>query len=130
MAGATTTAAAAGAAPARTLELRRGEQLERQLARLKKVAKGFDAVFAGTMLKQLLAPVFGEGIGGSGPGASIVQGLVEQNLSDAISRGGGLGVGRLVERQLRPRIEAQMRQSNQGKSGAGDGATHVQEDGR
>lgn len=140
MVGGTTTAAKSaveGAEPARTLELRRGEQLQKQLAGLKKVAKGFDAVFAGTMLNQLLAPVFGAGLGGSGPGASIVQGLVEQNLADAISKGRGLGVGRMVERQMRPRIEAQFaeqmrreEQAKQVKGGAGDGATHVQGDAR
>jgi Rod binding domain-containing protein len=120
MDGATATIPMAGAAPARTLELKRGEKASKELAGLHRVAKAFDAVFADTILGQLLAPVFGAGLGGSAAGASIVQGLVEQNLAEAIGRGGGFGVGRMIERSLGPRLASQM------KEGAGDGATHVQ----
>ena len=111
----------ASAPASRTLELRRGEKASKELAGLHRVAKGFDAIFADTMLGQLLAPVFGSGLGGSGPGASVVQGLVEQNLADAISKGGGFGVGRMIERSLGPRILAQMK-----KNAAAGGATQVE----
>ena len=59
------------------------------------------------MLSKLLEPAIGAGLGGSGPGASVVQGMIEQNLADAIGKAGGFGVGRLIERTLGPRIEAQ-----------------------
>jgi hypothetical protein len=59
------------------------------------------------MLSKLLEPAVGAGLGGSGPGASIVQGIIEQNLADTIGKAGGFGIGRLIERTLGPRIEAQ-----------------------
>ena len=115
----------ASAPASRTLELRKGEKPSKELAGLHKVAKGFDAIFADTMLGQLLAPVFGAGLGGSGPGASIVQGLVQQNLADAISKGGGFGVGRMIERSLGPRLLAQMK-TNAAASPQEVGATQVE----
>jgi Rod binding domain-containing protein len=125
MDGATAAIPVASAPASRTLELRRGEKAPKELAGLHQVAKGFDAIFADTMLGQLLAPVFGAGLGGSGPGASVVQGMVEQNLADAISKGGGFGVGRMIERSLGPRILAQMKK-NAAAHPEGSGATQVE----
>lgn len=105
-----------GAAPAagapscgtpRTLQLRRGEASPAALAKLKSVARGFDAVFTGTLLSELMKPVVGAGLGGSGPGASIVQGLIEQNLSDQIGKSGGFGIGRMLEKNLKPLLATQ-----------------------
>ena len=121
------TAATASRAASRTLELRRGESVPASLAGLHKVARAFDGVFANTMLSQLLEPAIGAGLGGSGSGASVVQGMIEQNLADAIGKAGGFGIGRLIERTLGPRIEAQAAHAKQAAAGGanrdGSGAT-------
>jgi Rod binding domain-containing protein len=115
----------AGSATSRTLQLKRGEAAPASLAALHKVAKAFDAVFAQTMLGKLLEPAIGAGLGGSGPGASVVQGMIEQNLADAIGKAGGFGVGRLIERTLGPRIATQAAPGKRAAAGgvatAGDG---------
>ena len=67
---------------------------------LKCVGEGFEALFSTTLISELLKPLQGAGLGGSGPGASIVQGLIESNLADHLARSGGLGIGRMVERAL------------------------------
>jgi hypothetical protein len=96
-----------GDASHRTLQLRRGEAAPAALEQLKKIAHGFDAVFANTVLGELLAPAMGAGLGGSGPGASVVQGLIEQSLADHLGKAGGFGVGKLIEQAVRPLLSAQ-----------------------
>jgi Rod binding domain-containing protein len=92
------------AASARTLELRRGEKPSpHDLAQLHQIAAGFEAIFANTLLGELMTPLAeGGGLGGEGPGSSIVQGLIQTNLGDELAKSGGLGIGRMVERQLAP----------------------------
>lgn len=89
-------------APSRTLELRRGEAAPPSPADLKEVAQGFEALFAGTILSELLKPLNGSGFAGSGPGASIVQGLIETHLADHFAKGGGFGIGRMIEESMAP----------------------------
>jgi len=86
----------------RTLQLRRGEASPAALAKLKEVGKGFDAVFTGTLLGELMKPAIGSGLGGSGPGASIVQGIIEQSLADHLGKAGGFGIGRMLEKAMKP----------------------------
>jgi Rod binding domain-containing protein len=86
----------------RTLQLRRGEASPAMLAKLKEIGKGFDAVFTGTMLGELMKPAVGDGLGGSGPGASIVQGIIEQSLADHLGKAGGFGIGRMLEKAMKP----------------------------
>lgn len=91
---------------ARTLELRRGEPAPESSAKLKEIAAGFEALFTGTILSELLKPMEGGGLAGEGPGASVVQGLIESNLSDHLAKSGGFGIGRMVEEQMRPLLAA------------------------
>jgi Rod binding domain-containing protein len=102
MEGLATTDAALVAGAPRTLELRRGEASPAMLAKLKQIGRGFDAVFAGTMLGELMKPAIGAGLGGSGPGASIVEGILEQGLADHLGKAGGFGIGRMLEKSLGP----------------------------
>jgi Rod binding domain-containing protein len=102
MEGLATTDPAASAGAPRTLELRRGEASPAMLAKLKQIGRGFDAVFAGTMLGELMKPAIGAGLGGSGPGASIVEGILEQGLADHLGKAGGFGIGRMLEKSLGP----------------------------
>lgn len=102
MEGLAPTDAAAVAGTPRTLELRRGAAPPALLAKLKQIGRGFDQVFAGTMLGELMKPAIGAGLGGSGPGASIVEGILEQGLADHLGKAGGFGIGRMLEKTLAP----------------------------
>ena len=107
MEGLAPTDGAAVAGAPRTLELRRGEASPAMLAKLKQIGRGFDAVFAGTMLGELMKPAVGAGLGGSGPGASIVEGILEQGLADHLGKAGGFGIGRMLEKSLGPLLGTQ-----------------------
>lgn len=102
MEGLAPTDAAPIAGAPRTLELRRGEASPAMLAKLKELGHAFDAVFAGTLLGELMKPAVGAGLGGSGPGASIVEGILEQGLADHLGKAGGFGIGRMIEKSLGP----------------------------
>ncbi len=93
-------------AATRTFELRRGEQSPESFAKVGKVAQGFDSLFAGTLVAELMKPLQGAGFAGSGPGASVLQGMLETQLADHLAKGGGLGVGRMVAEQLRKFLAA------------------------
>ncbi len=91
---------------ARTLELRRGEISNKQLKALEEVGRGFDALFANTLLAELMKPLQGAGFGGSGPGSSVVQGMIQSNLADHLAAGKGLGIGRMVVESMKPLLAA------------------------
>jgi Rod binding domain-containing protein len=92
----------------RTLELRRGEAPKSALAKLESVAQGFEAIFTGTLLSELMEPLEeGGGIAGSGPGASVIQGLLQTHLADHMSKAGGLGIGRMVVDSMKPLLAAE-----------------------
>jgi Rod binding domain-containing protein len=94
------------AAPSRTLELRRGEAAPQARVKLERLAAGFEAVFTSTLLGELLKPLQGAGLAGDGPGASVVQGLIETHLAEHVAKAGGLGIGRMVVKSLEPLLEA------------------------
>ncbi|MSR46799.1 MAG: hypothetical protein EXS13_07030 [Planctomycetes bacterium] len=98
-----------GAKAARTLELRRGERSPAMPADVQKVAEGFDQLFAGTLVSELMKPLQGAGFGGSGPGASVIQGMLETSLSEQLSKGHGLGVGRMVAKHLQKFLASSQR---------------------
>ena len=96
-----------GATAPRTLELRRGEASPATFAKLQQISHGFEALFAHSLLGELLRPLEEAGFGGSGAGASVVQGMFETNLADHIAGAGGLGIGRMVERAMKPWLAAE-----------------------
>jgi Rod binding domain-containing protein len=101
--------ASRNAATSRTLELRRGEAAPESRAKLEKLAAGFESIFTSSLIGEMLKPVLdGEsgGLLGSGPGASIVQGLFESNLSEHVAKAGGFGIGRMIVRTLEPQLAA------------------------
>lgn len=62
-----------------------------------------DGMFLGLMIKELnSSPSEDEGgLFGAGPGADTYNALFEQQLTDHLSRGGGLGIGKQLEQYLR-----------------------------
>ena len=98
-----------GDVTARTLEVRQrdGAPPPEALAKLRQIAQGFESLFASTLLGELLKPGEGEvGLAGEGPGASVVQGMIETHLADHVAKSGGFGIGRMVMQQLEPLLSA------------------------
>ena len=115
-------------ATSRTLELRRGEAAPEARAKLEQLAAGFESIFTSSLIGELMKPVLdGEGGGliGNGPGASIVQGLFESNLSEHLAKAGGLGIGRIVVRTLAPQLAAKQVSVEELQSGLKGIATDV-----
>ncbi len=116
--------AGGSAKDARTLELRKGDLSPKQLAGLQQVGRGFDSMFAHTLLGELMKPLQGSGFGGSGPGSSVVEGLIQTQLADRLSAGKGLGIGALVVRQMAPFLagrQVTLEELTRGLSAAGSG---------
>ena len=88
----------------KALALRSGATPPEELAKLEKLGAGFEAIFTSTLLGELLKPLQGAGIAGEGPGASVVQGLIETHLADHAAKSGGFGIGRMVVRTLEPML--------------------------
>lgn len=66
------------------------------------VAAQFEAI----LVRQLLAPTMTSMLGKDGGAASSIYGdMLTDTLSQQLTRGGGLGLGRLLQQQLAPRAD-------------------------
>jgi flagellar protein FlgJ len=95
--------AAAHPDPAPRLALRTGagQPLKpAELARLRRAAQEFEAVFVEHMLKTMRQSSPKAGLFPSGAGQKLYQDLADQELARAVSRGGGLGLGDVLIRGL------------------------------
>ncbi len=108
MSGADEVNGTAAAGPVQELELRRGAAPPERIRELGRVAAGFEALFASSLLRELLQPLQdGGGLAGQGAGASVVSGLLETHLADHVAKSGGFGIGRMVVESMRPLLAAQ-----------------------
>lgn len=74
-------------------------------AKLKKACKDFDALFMAQMLKSMRQTIPQTGFLGKGPGNDVYQGLMDQELSRKLSQSKGLGLGKVIYRQMLKREE-------------------------
>jgi len=83
------------------LRERPGQPLKRaEMARLRQAARDFESVMVEHMLKTMRQSSPKGGVLPAGPGRSLYQDLADEQLSRAISRGGGLGLGDVLIRGL------------------------------
>jgi flagellar protein FlgJ len=73
--------------------------------KLKKACTDFDALFMAQMLKSMRQTIPQTGFLGKGPGNDIYQGLMDQELSRKLSQSKGLGLGKVIYRQMLKREE-------------------------
>ncbi len=65
---------------------------------LEEACKQFEALFLSSLVQQVTRPAEGKGLLGDGPGSEVLNGLVEQTLSEQIAKSGGVGVAeRMIE---------------------------------
>ena len=73
--------------------------------KLKKACTGFEALFMSQMMKSMRQTIPQTGFLGKGLGNDIYQGLMDQELSQKLSQSKGLGLGKVIYRQMLKREE-------------------------
>lgn len=76
------------------------DSAEQRGAEVKKVARDFEALFVGLMLKSMRATVGNDSLTGGGRGEEIYRSLLDQEYANAMVQGNGLGLARMIEEQL------------------------------
>jgi peptidoglycan hydrolase FlgJ len=69
-------------------------------AAAKKVATEFEAMFLGMMLKSMRDTVGKDKLTGGGHGEETFRSLLDQEYASAAARGGGIGLSRMIEKEL------------------------------
>lgn len=73
---------------------------DRERAAAGKVAKEFESLFVGMMLKSMRETAGKDKLTGGGHGEDIYRSLLDQEYAKAISERGGVGLAAMLERQL------------------------------
>jgi flagellar protein FlgJ len=74
---------------------------------IKKAASQFEAIILRQLLAPSIEPVMSGGLGGEqNAGSSIYGYMLTDALANSLSQAGGLGLGRMLEKQLTPRSTA------------------------
>ena len=70
-------------------------------AEAKKAAQQFEAIIMRQLLAPSIEPIMSGGLGGaSGTGGGIYGHMLTEVLADSLAKGGGLGLGRMLEKQF------------------------------
>lgn len=77
--------------------------------RARQACRGFEEMFLRSLLKEMRSTVPSSPWEERGPAREIVQDLYDQSLSAEMSRAGGVGLGRLLERQLQRTQDAALK---------------------
>lgn len=71
---------------------------------IKRAASQFEAIILRQLLAPTIEPLMSGGLGGAGAGGGGVYGyMLTDVLADSLSKGGGLGLSKMLTRQLTPR---------------------------
>ena len=90
--------------------LRKASSSAMEDARIEKSAKEFESILLGTWLQKAeesFGSVPGEDGEDSDPGKEQFQGLAMQQLGGAMTAGGGIGIARMISKQLHKADEAE-----------------------
>ena len=69
----------------------------------KKVAQQFEAILVRQLLGKTMTSMLGSGEGGSSTAGSVYGDMMTDSLAQQLTAGSGLGLGRMIEKQLTPR---------------------------
>ncbi|MFT3783256.1 MAG: rod-binding protein [Nibricoccus sp.] len=85
---------------------------------IKKAASQFEAIILRQLLAPSIEPVMSGGLGGTSSAGSGIYGyMLTDTLANSLSQAGGLGLGRMLEKQLTPRTaEADIKSNGQSQS--------------
>ena len=81
---------------------------EKQRIEAKKISQDFEALFVGMMMKSMRATVGKDALTGGGHGDDVYRSMLdEQYAAASVKRGGGLGIAKIIEKDI---IRQQSRQ--------------------
>lgn len=72
--------------------------------KLKKACKDFEAIFINKMIKNMRATVPKSSLLDGGTQQEIYQSLFDEELSKSLAGKGGMGLGKILQRHLSPRV--------------------------
>ena len=79
----------------------------RDPAAIKKAASQFEAIILRQLLAPSVEPMMAGSLGGAkGSGGSVYGYMLTDTLANSLAQGGGLGLARILERQLAPKTAA------------------------
>ena len=93
-----------------------GRLSEAQVARIRKTAQDFEAVFLGQMLTPMFESLETDGLFGGGSGERMYRSLLVEEYGKALARSGGVGIADAVTRQVLAQQEIDARQGLQGET--------------
>lgn len=73
---------------------------EKQRQQAKKVSQDFEALFVGMMMKSMRATVGKDKLTGGGHGEEAYMSMLDQEYASASAKGGGLGLARIIEKDI------------------------------
>ncbi|ABQ28245.1 rod-binding protein [Geotalea uraniireducens] len=76
------------------------QSAEKEKAAAKKVAREFEVMFVGMMLKSMRETVGKDKLTGGGHGEEVYQSLLDQEYAKGVVDSGGVGLARMIEKQL------------------------------
>jgi Rod binding domain-containing protein len=84
--------------------LKKPADSSRDPAAIKKAASQFEAIILRQLLAPAIEPMMSGGLGGAQSSGGGVYGyMLTDTLSNSLAQGGGLGLARMLEKQLTPR---------------------------
>ena len=78
---------------------------DKEAVAAKKVAREFEALFVGMMLKSMRNTVGKEMPAGKGNGEETYRSLLDQEYAKTVAEHGGVGLARMIEQQLLKKVE-------------------------
>lgn len=74
---------------------------EKQRQQAKKISQDFEGLFVGMMMKSMRATVGKDTLTGGGHGEEVYRSMLDQQYADAsVKRGGGLGIAKIIEKDI------------------------------
>jgi len=74
---------------------------EKQRQQAKKVSQDFEGLLVGMMVKSMRATVGKDTLTGGGHGEEVYRSMLDQQYADAsVKRGGGLGLAKMIEKDI------------------------------
>jgi peptidoglycan hydrolase FlgJ len=70
--------------------------------KLKKACSDFESIFINYMLKSMRTAVSEDGILENNNEGQIIQSMFDENLAGAMTKGGGMGLGRMLYESFKP----------------------------
>ncbi len=80
-----------------------GLQKDGSQAKLEKTCAEFESIFITYMLKSMRTTIDEDGLFGNNNESKIIKAMFDENLANEIARDGGMGLGKMLFKSLKPK---------------------------